>query len=85
MSNWPSHSVTFSLNNPYYDSSRPFNIKVGDKIRLKSEQHIRSKRFQNKKMIARLLKKVFIPYFIVTSLDYSNPFHVSFNIKPYNF
>jgi hypothetical protein len=62
--------------------------KVGDRIRLKkSSYEMFPVRIKRKQMVARLMKKKFIPYFKVTFADVDNlyPHHFTAHLKPHNF
>ena len=76
-------SITFSRNN-----NSLFPCKVGDRIRLKKSSYdLFPVRIKRKQMVARLLKKKFIPYFKVTFADVDSlyPHHFKAHLKPLNF
>lgn len=61
-------------------------IKVGDKIKLaKSSRDIFRARLKPREMVYRMLKKKFVPTFIVTAVYSAAPWQFNANMIPYNF
>lgn len=62
-------------------------LKIGAKVRLKKDSYwIAYRRIKSKHMVHRLLKKPYVPYFIITQATVDNEiFERKFTLEPYNF